>query len=107
MNAPCQAQRTNIEMAPPSTAGRPSHSMNTPGDNTSRTSNNPPAMNQSQNPSEVNSVNMGPAQLAGFVSELGGLASGAGRLGRGGALAAGRPQFSPKPALAISAIAPG
>src|SRR3981189_2717031 len=58
MNCACQFQSTNIEMAPTSIAARPSHSMNTPGDNTSRTSNNPPAMNQPQNPSEVNSVDM-------------------------------------------------
>src|SRR5712692_9646171 len=82
MNCACQVQSTNIEMAPTSIAARPSHSMNTPGASTSRTSSNPPAMNQSQNPSEANSVNMAPAQLA--VSEPGGLASGAGRLGRGG-----------------------
>src|SRR6266446_6500301 len=104
MNCACQVQSTNIEMAPTSIAARPSHSMNTPGDNTSRTSNNPPAMNQSQNPSEVNSVSMEAPQLIGLVSGLGGLASGAGRLGRGGALAAVPRGLPPNVALAISAM---
>src|SRR5258706_5162830 len=61
-------------------------------------------MNQSQNPSEANSVNMDKAQLLGFVPEPGGLASGGGRLGRGGAVTAVRPEFPPNVALAISAM---
>src|SRR5262249_16982758 len=106
MNCACQLQSTNIEMAPTSIAARPSHSMNTPGDNTSRTSSNPPAMNQSQNPSEGNNVNMRRAQLIGFVSERVGFAPAAGRLGRGGGLAAVPPEFGPNVALAISAMPP-
>src|SRR5215813_4204250 len=95
MNCACQLQSTNIEMAPTSIAARPSHSMNTPGANTSRTNNSPPAMNQSQNPSAVNSVSMDRTQLIGFVSELGGFVPAAGRLGRGGVLATAPPEFPP------------
>src|SRR5216683_1770278 len=104
MNCACQFQSTNIEIAPTRIAASPSHSMNTPGASTSRTSSNPPAMNQSQNPSEANSSSMEAPQLVGFVSELGGLASGAGRLGRGGGLAAVPPGLRPNVALAISAM---
>ena len=47
---------------------------------------NPPAMNQSQNPSAENNVSMATAQLIGGVSEAGVFAVTAGTLGRGGRL---------------------
>src|SRR5258708_39694444 len=105
MNCACQLQSTNIEMAPTGIAASPSHSMNTPGASTSRTSSNPPAMNQSQTPSEANSASMEAPQLVGLVSGLGGLASGGGRLGRGGALGAVPRGVPPNVALAVCGVA--
>src|SRR5216683_7714524 len=98
MNCACQVQSTNNEMPPTSIAARPSHSMNTPGATTSSTSSKPPAMNQSQTPSEASSVSMEIPQLMGF-------APAAGTVGRGGC--APLPELPPpKVSLAISAMPP-
>src|SRR5262249_50351382 len=118
MNWACQLRSTYAETAPTSIAARPSQNMKTPGTSTSRMSRMPPAMNQSQNPSDAKNSTMGKAQVGELGSDRSAFAVTAGTIDRGTPLAApplgtaggfaGGLKWGPPPkvALAISAMPP-